>query len=177
MTGCTIMCIVTFCGWAIILLEILFVFVRFGKMCHVFKTAIVQGVMPASSLCFCCFRCLVSVSEQRLCSLCSQCLPWSMSTFSPSVLASFIQCSSACSCALGVSSSKAFETDFYLTIYPCLCPNPYIFTLCSDVQLHSTWQKEGTNLERHHVDFSILGSGIYYLFVLTGVVCPALLSP
>lgn len=90
-----------------------FVFFMINRQYNILEITSIQCVMLESSLCFCCFRCLISVSEQRRCSLCSQCLLWSMSTFSPYVLASFIQCSSACSCALEVRTlhSVAVLTD------------------------------------------------------------------
>lgn len=47
----------------------------------------------------------------------------------------------------------------------------------SDVQLHFAWQKERPHLEHNHVDVPVPGSGSHYLSVLSGVVCPALLSP
>lgn len=55
----------------------------------------------------------------------------------------------------------------------------YLLSLSShsDVQLHFAWQKERPHLEHNHVDVPVPGSGSHYLSVLSGVVCPALLSP
>lgn len=47
----------------------------------------------------------------------------------------------------------------------------------SDVQLHSARPEERSHLEHHHVDVPLPWAGSHYLFVLSGVVCPALLPP